>query len=175
MGIKLLDLCKAHDLQILNGRTTGDRGGSFTFHDTAQGASSIDVAVASDTLCSRVSSFVVLPQSDISPHCKIVTRIKNLRANIQPLKKKEYEWIPLPKKYRWTGGSADQLSTALSSPLVCDTIIECNLYIEAGLVDPAAKKLTEVFTRAADVALELKTEGVGRLPHSFKHKQKPKK
>ncbi len=175
MGIKLLDLCKTHDLQILNGRTTGDRGGSFTFHDTMQGASSIDVSVASDTLSTRISSFVVLPQTDISQHCQIVTRIKNLKANIEQVKKTEYPWTPAPKPYKWTENSANQLSTALSSNLVTDAIIECNLNMEHGLVDQAAKKLEEVYTIAADASLDRKTKKSNKSKHPFQHKQKPKK
>ena len=50
MVSKLLDLRKMHDLQILNGRTAGDRHGLFNFHDTMQGASAIGIAAASDTM-----------------------------------------------------------------------------------------------------------------------------
>ena len=38
MGLKLLELCKSHDLQILNGRSIGDSTGSFSFYDDKQGA-----------------------------------------------------------------------------------------------------------------------------------------
>ena len=174
MGIKLLELCKMHDLQILNGRTTGDRRGLFTYHDTSQGASSIDIAVASDTLSSKISSFTVLPQSDISRHSKIVTRIKNLKGDIQPTQIKEYPWIPTSKKYKWADNSANQLSTALNSRLVSDIMIECDLYMEAGLVEPAAKKLSEIYNTAADAALDIK-EKKNIVNNQFKHKKKPKK
>lgn len=174
MGTKLLDLCKMHDLQILNGRTAGDRRGLFTFHDTMQGASAIDIAIASDTLSTQINSFVVLPQSDISRHCKIVTRIKNLKGDIGPKKKKEYPWIPVTKNYKWTDNSAEKLSTALNSILVSDKITECNLNMEAGLIDPAAKKLAEVYTIAADAALETKKKKK-IANHQFKHKKKPRK
>ena len=50
MGEKLLDLCKGHDLQLLNGRMNGDSQGAFTFYDTKEGASAIDIAVTSDPL-----------------------------------------------------------------------------------------------------------------------------
>ena len=177
MGVKLLDLCRTHDLQILNGRTTGDRSGSFTFYDTMQGASTIDVSVASDRLSALVSSFVVLPQTDVSPHCKIVTRIKNLKADIRKAKKEEeYPWVPVPRAYRWSDDSADRLSTALSSTLVTRAIIECNLNMEHGNVDHAAKKLEEVYTIAADASLEKKAaKKTGGSGHPFQHKQKPKK
>ena len=53
MGRKLVDLCKAHDLQILNGRSIRDSSGSFSFYDTKQGASAIDIAVASDPITKK--------------------------------------------------------------------------------------------------------------------------
>ena len=175
MGIKLLDLCKAHDMQILNGRTTGDRGGSFTFHDTMQGASSVDVAVASDVLVTQTSSFVVLPQTDISKHCKIVVRIKNLKSEIEPAQKEAYKWIPSPKNYRWNEDSADKFSTALNSRLVSAPLLECHHYLEAGLINPAAKKLSEIYTTAADATLDTKEKKTENRRHPYKHKQKPKK
>ena len=82
MGEKLIDLCKGHDLQILNGRKTGDLEGKFTFYNSRDGASSIDIAVASDPLYTFIKSFVVLRQDEISQHCKIVVRIKNLKEDI---------------------------------------------------------------------------------------------
>ena len=175
MGIKLLDLCKAHDLQILNGRVMGDRKGSFTFHDTQQGASTIDVGIVSDSLFHQLASFVVLPQSDTSKHCKIVTRIKNMKADISKAETKEYPWIPTTKNYKWKTDSEDKLSKALSSILVIDDIAECNQYLDAGLVEPAAKKLAEIYTKAADATLEQKPEKLFGSNHPFKHKQKPKK
>ena len=66
MGEKLIDLCKGHDLQILNGRKSGDSEGKFTYYDTREGASSIDIAVASDPIYPLIKSFIVLRQDEIS-------------------------------------------------------------------------------------------------------------
>ena len=57
MGEKLLDLCRGHDLQLLNGRMNGDTHGAFTFYDTREGASAIDIAVTSDPLYPLIRSF----------------------------------------------------------------------------------------------------------------------
>ena len=109
MGTKLIDMCKAYDLQILNGRTFGDRLGSFTFFDRIQGASAIDVAIASDSIQPMIKSFLVQHQTEVSQHCKVITRIKNLKENIaeEAKSKENYPWTPVPKKYIWQEHSAD--------------------------------------------------------------------
>ena len=56
MGRKLLHLCKSHNLQLLNGRATGDHGGALSFFDNREGASSIDVLIASDPPLPSVKS-----------------------------------------------------------------------------------------------------------------------
>ena len=175
MGIKLIDFCKAHDLQILNGRTPGDRTGTFTYYDTEQGASTIDLAIASDSLQTMIKSMLVQHQSEVSKHCKVVVRIKNLK-DPEVLKeiKDEYPWIPTPKKYLWQDHSGELLARALLSPELESLTEELNQLLDAGLVEQASEKLTELYTKAADSVLEVKNT---RRPekHPYKHKQKPKK
>ena len=80
MGQKLLEFCKSHDLQILNGRSIGDTSGSLTFYDTRNGGSAIDVAIASDPIVNEVKSFTVNNPTEYSSHCKIELRLKNILA-----------------------------------------------------------------------------------------------
>ena len=174
MGNKLIDFCKGHDLQILNGRTAGDQTGSFTYYDTQQGASTIDVAVVSDSLQPAIKSLLVQHQSEITKHCKIVVRIKNLKE-VRTLNKSkdEYPWISIPKKYIWEENSEDRLYRALNSPELASVREELTQYLDAGLVDQASKKLDELYTKAADTVLKVKKPK--REKHPYKHKQKPKK
>ena len=73
-GIKILDFCKSFDLMILNGRTKEDFWA--TLHITKnKGASSVDLAIISCKIFENVKRCMVLPQLDISDHCKIVTQI----------------------------------------------------------------------------------------------------
>ena len=175
MGIKQIGLCRGHDLQILNGRTTGDRTGSFTFYDTQQGASTIDLAIASDSFQPMVKSLLVQNQTEVSKHCKIVLRIKNLKDS-ETLKeiKDEYPWIPTPKKYVWEDSSGELLTRALLSPELANLTEEINQYLDAGLVEQASSKLTELYTKAADTVLKVKKPRKLEK-HPYKHKQKPKK
>ena len=174
MGLNLIEFCKGHDLQILNGRTFGDREGAYTFHDTGEGASTIDLAIVSDNAQPKIKSFLVQHQTEISKHSKIVTRIKNLKEEFEKPEDTNYSWIPCPKKYIWEDHSANDLARVLTSPEVAEITEELNQYLDAGLVSQASNKLTELYTKAADCALRVKAPK--RLEkHPYKHKQKPKK
>ena len=100
MGKKLLHLCKSHNLQLLNGRASGDQHGAFTFFDSEEGASAIDVSIASDYLVPLVKSFLVHRQDELSKHCKITVRLMNMKSSINTIKpkNKDYQWIPAPRQ-----------------------------------------------------------------------------
>ena len=175
MGEKLVDLCRGHDLQLLNGRMSGDSHGAFTFYDTKEGASAIDIAVTSDPLYSLIRSFNVCRQDEFSKHCKIITRIKNLRADLptQNDNKDDYPWTPVCKNYKWNEEFSLNFTRTLLSTELADKVQECAQYLDSGLVEPAAGKIEEIFTKTADLVLEEARDT--RTRHPFKHKQKPKK
>ena len=122
-----------------------------------------------------IRSFLVFRQDDFSKHCKVVVRIKNLRTDLptQTDSTDDYPWIPLNKNYRWNEEYSLNFTRTLLSSELADTIEECTQFLDAGLIEPAAKKIEEVFTKTADIALEEVRER--RTRHPFKHKQKPKK
>ena len=170
MGLKLLNLCKAFDLNILNGRSPGDPYGSFTFFDSNKGASTIDIAVASDPVMHEIKSLTVLHEMEYSPHCKIVLRIKNLKNLIDMHKEDEnYIWIQPEQQYIWHERSSHLFSTELNSPNTMKLVNECSQYLDAGLTELAAQKINEIYFQAADLTLNTKHK------HPFKHKNKPKK
>ena len=175
MGEKLIELCKSHDLQILNGRSVGDPLGSLSFYDSKQGASAIDVAIASDPIVKEVKTFTVNNPVEFSQHCKIELRLKNIIA-LSCEEADQYPWIELGDKYKWQEDSGDKFQEALNSPTVIKLVNECNQYLDAGLVEPASDKLISIYIEAAKLSLEVKkvhkkTEG----KNNFKHKKKWKK
>ena len=174
MGERLIDLCKGCDLQILNGRISGDPKGTFTFFDRKAGASTIDVSIASDPLFPMIKSFVVSHQDELSQHCKVITRIKNLKNNLAETETEDYPWTELKTNYKWALTSSTSLATALNSPDLLPKIEECTQFLNAGLVESASNKVEEIFTLAADIALE-KPCNQHQRKHPYKHKQKPKK
>ena len=69
-GKKILDICKSSGLRILNGRTRGDREGSFTripikINDKP---STIDYAIVCQETSKYVREFFVLPSLGLSDH-----------------------------------------------------------------------------------------------------------
>ena len=97
-GNKLLDLCIAHNLCLLNGRTIGDLAGNFTFF--GPGFSVIDLTIVDDFLLHKTLSFKVhafLPE--LSSHCKIEAilpctpiAISARDPTVQNLKFNKYSW-----------------------------------------------------------------------------------
>ena len=176
MGQKLVEFCKGYDLQILNGRTTGDSTGSFSFYDSKQGASAIDLAIASDPIIKRVKTFTVNNPSDYSLHCKIELRLDNVLLPPEELEQEvKYPWIELGDKYIWRDDSEEKFKEALKNPNVRKLAEECNQYIDAGLVELASDKIIAMYIEAAKLSLETKTTKKQDNYGKFKHKKKWKK
>ncbi len=177
MGTKLVGFCKSHELLIINGRTPGDESGNFTFFDSNKGASSIDLAIASDLAMEKVKSFNVFRQDEISQHCKIVLRLNNIKPPDNPEKKIKdtYNWILLKEKYVWSADMADTFGRVISTSIFCTPIIEeCTQLITAGLIESASMKMAELFNKAAERTLQPKQTRSTQKP-PFKHKRKCKK
>ena len=131
--------------------------------------------MTSDPLYSLIRSFNVCRQDEFSKHCKIITRIKNLRADLptQNDNKDDYPWTPVCKNYKWNEEYSLNFTRTLLSTELADKVQECAQYLDSGLVEPAAGKIEEIFTKTADLVPEEARDT--RTRHPFKHKQKPKK
>ena len=79
-GQLILEMCRAFNLSILNGRTAGDRFGRVTRYpiNRFENPSTIDYAIISANLLKHVKSFIVFPYTDLSDHCCISV---NMPAN----------------------------------------------------------------------------------------------
>ena len=175
MGLKLIEFCKAHDLQILNGRSVGDSHGSLSFYDSKQGASAIDISIASDPIVKRIKTFTVNNPVEYTHHCKIELRLDNVIC-IPEEKEPTYQWINLGDKFKWREDSKPKFQAALKTPQVRKLAIECGQYLDAGLVEPASDKLVSMFLEAAKLSLEVrKTQRTNDTSSAFKHKKKWKK
>ena len=158
--------------------TAGDTEGNFTFYDSQGGASSIDIAVASDDLKELIKSFVVCQQSEYSHHSKVVLRIKNLKPDLNKgsQEKSDYQWIPLGRRYIWNDASIAGFVEAFNLPQSQDLIEECKQSLDAGLVEAASSTIDKIFTQAADLSLRSKGDTpTNANQHPYKHKAKWKK
>lgn len=124
-GHALLDICKTHNLRILNGRKFGDSHGNFTFFNQRNGCSVVGYAIISDSFHDNANAFVVMPQTILSDHCQIVTWIST--ALKRTGNKSSYPWIPLPKKFKWKSNSKPLFINALASN-------ECKKKIETFII-----------------------------------------
>lgn len=66
-GKSLLEICKACDLRILNGRTTGDSFGQITFH-SPKGISTVDYFIVSHVLMNSFGNLIVKDPTIFSDH-----------------------------------------------------------------------------------------------------------
>ena len=176
MGQKLIDFCKAHDLQILNGRSIGDSHGSLSFYDAKQGASAIDISIASDPIIKKVKTFTVNNPVEYTHHCKIELRLENIISIPVEEEEPTYQWINLGDKFKWKDDSKTKFQAALKTPQIRKLANECEQYLDAGLVEPASDKLVNMFLEAAKLSLEVrKTPKKNDTNKTFKHKKKWKK
>ena len=70
---------------------------------------------------------------------------------------------PVTSTYKWNLASSLELEIAFNSPELVSKIEECSQLLDAGLVESSAKKMEEIFTNAADIALEIRIRSPSSL------------
>ena len=103
-GKKLLQLCKAFNLQIANGSVPGDKLGSFTCYAN-RGASVVDYVICDQNLI-NISKMKILPPEFGSVHTPIYFKL-DYKVCIE---KSDESLLPLPPKFRWDPSKAETLS-----------------------------------------------------------------
>ena len=112
-GNHLIDLCFAHNLCLLNGRTLGDLDGCYTYYSPS-GNSVIDVTLVDKQILCSALLFKVHDLTEYTSHCKIETILA-----CKPIPKQPTESCTAKMsfcKYIWhPETSPDKLAAALSS------------------------------------------------------------
>ena len=112
-GKKLIDVCTAHNICLLNGRKLGDLEGRCTFY--GRGSSAIDVTIVDRYIFSHTASFKVHKLTEFSDHCRIETILRCYPQNINFDDPSANDFVY--DKYVWNKlNSLDKLTTAMSSP-----------------------------------------------------------
>ena len=173
-GLKLIDLCKSFDLMILNGRTSGDYWGNFTHYNKNKGASTVDLSIASCKIFENINNFRVMPQLDLTDHCKIITQIDNIRIPDNSTKTETYNWLKLPNRYKWNENYANIFKETLYSEKIEKLITETEQLIDAGLIESTGIKIQEIFRQTADTCL-VKTNSKGNPINNKNNNSKKKK
>ena len=105
------------NLRIVNERKLGDSFGKPTFFSNEGCPSTIDCAIISDMYFHQVSSFTVKPQSSLSDHCQIITRIKtplDIRTTNKSKQTKNNLTKLLPN-FHWSSESNVNFKAALNT------------------------------------------------------------
>lgn len=126
-GRELLDLCKSLDLNILNGRKTGDIFGDFTSFQW-KGNGLVDYVITSKTLFSSVLSLKVghfMPW--LSDHCALHYNFQTENTHKSILNKTDLH--PKPNMFYWDSESTEKFIQRLKSDEVAHklkTILNTN-------------------------------------------------
>ena len=112
-GNKLIDVCTAHNICLLNGRKLGDFEGRCTYFGRT--SSAIDVTIVDRDIFSHTLAFQVHPLTEFSDHCPIETILackpQNIDFNDPCVEKIIFD------KYVWNKEtSLDKLTSAMSAP-----------------------------------------------------------
>jgi exonuclease III len=154
-GKNLINICRTFNLKILNGRKPGDPIGINTYNDINLGSSTIDYGICSQEFYEHVKNFMVLPQNEISDHCKIISELSEA-IPVETPKKDEYNWVKPLQKYIWDPSSAQYFHDFIENSRA--KLDEIQQRIEAGLIESSAEKIKELFIITADNILKKKPE-----------------
>ena len=155
-GKELLELCKAYNLCIMNGRKTGDHIGNFTSFQPG-GNSVIDYAVVSQSLFQNVLTFNVgefYPW--ISDHCAIHLNI-DIKENLDDETLDASSTTPVPTTWHWDDESAEKLENFLKGNEAKDLIDQISRSSDG---EKMACDISSLLTYAAD-SCELKRRKQG--------------
>ncbi|EDO38264.1 predicted protein [Nematostella vectensis] len=112
-GKSLIELCKALDLRILNGKTKGDSLGKLTFNGRL-GFSTIDYMITDHDFLSSFESFIVSRPSPLSDHSLLIGRL-NISSPYVDDRKAATNLLKLPIQFAWRSDSKEKFTDALSS------------------------------------------------------------
>ncbi len=148
-GNELLDMCKSLDLNIINGRKTGDLFGNYTCFKW-NGNSVVDYLLTSSSLLQNVPLFKVgdfLPW--LSDHCPLYFTFEMPRGVSKNISDIELPRNKAPKQYVWSCESRQNYLNTLKSDYFER---KWERYIEIDHSDPniAVKYISETLISAAE-------------------------
>ena len=143
-GKKLLSLCKATGMRILNGRTFGDYFGQCTCYSHNGSPSVIDYMLADNELLNKIECFHVNNPSDMSIHTVLSCAIKlNAAIHVQTraTEQGDDEFVP---EYQWKDGDDQRFIEALCDPAASKQLSEYQSKLDPMTCDEAVDGLTKI-------------------------------
>ena len=151
-GKEILELCRACNLRILNGRKLGDRAGNFTcFSERASEPSVIDYALADQELYQEINTFQVSNFTPFSDHCKISV---NMVINLGKLSKqapKNETLLDLPDRFKWVKELGPRYREAINLSDINDLLarLDSDLYQNEQGINKVVSDLEDIMKTAA--------------------------
>ena len=168
-GRSILELCHNFNLNILNGRSSGDPLGNFTYNNVNLGASTIDYSICSQNIYDKINNFMVLPQNELSDHSKIVTELK-VMVKPETLIQDNYDWETLPNNFIWDDTLKSSFSTSLGNNL--EILSDIKQRIEAGLIRSTGEKIQNLFIQTANKVLKQNHVKIKKTNNTAQNKKK---
>lgn len=153
-GNKLLSICRASGLRILNGRMLGDLQGNFTCFKQ-NGQSVVDYMMCHEQLLTYIRSFRVHEfMGEISDHCILSV---NMKIEVTHSCSKEINLTSFPQKYIWNNQSAILFSQTLQSDVVSEKLNTLDNMCIDGTIDgtKCVSVLTEILQNVMHRSLQL--------------------
>lgn len=161
-GKCLLELCKASNMRILNGRFLGDTVGSCTcFSPVAKTPSAIDYMLFSSKCLDMVDYFQVHDLTAYSIHCIISTVLITGKYFLSD----SDSWLSTFESYKWCKGDSEKFNQIIASAEFSKILLDSadpNLS-----VNNQVTSLSEALIKAAD---KTKIRKVGGKPKSKRRK-----
>ena len=153
-GKKIIEICRTFNCSVLNGRFPGDPYGLFTFYDPNLGASTVDYSICSQVFFKHIKNFMILPQNELSDHCKVVTEINQVITLPTLPVGDNYAWITRKNIFKWGDEKCSEFKNCLNQ--MHGEIFEIKQRLDAGLIESSGKLIQELFIKAASEILEKK-------------------
>ena len=127
--------------------TNGDYFGRITHYNKNQGSSTVDLAIISCSIHRYVKSFMVMPQLDISDHCKVIIKLDNIVVKNKADKiNDDYVWVQKPESFKWHPDALEFFKETLSNNKDIDELIsDAEQRLEAGLIETTGKRIQDIF------------------------------
>ena len=146
-GEQLIELCRAHNLVILNGRKTGDPWGKVTSFQW-NGIALVDYVITSIGIFNNIKRFKVGDYCPwVSDHCPLLFEVSLIKHMKSP---DEEKLDDLPKSFHLTQEDRQKFLNLMKSPEGLQKLN--NLYTDNSSPQEVATKITELLLETCDLA-----------------------
>ena len=158
-GRQLIELCKSSQLRIMNGRWLGDSMGNYTCHQPG-GSSVVDYLITNESNMKNLVYFKVYEfRGNLSDHCCISTALK-CNVNFSDLNVRyKFNHQICPVGFKWNRESIYRYQSAFTTGTIEQKVNKLTQIAGSGVtsIDELIKDLSEIYTSAAKIGLERKS------------------